>query len=237
MNEQGGFIVSIKTSERIDFDRLSIRYNIDVFQHSATFDEENKQFIVDALLNLELIGQLVRDGYVVEVKAYHVAQGLPASQVVNTSEWLKEEEDRYNAAKGKAEAAKGKAKKGKDKRARHASAGTYAYWGGESLPPRAYLDYNAVRQSLLMLQSRYPQYCSGAGSAIRTIEGRDVPVLFIHGGEINVFKPQVLLEVFMLVNLSIPIFWSISPWIYFSCIRTILTTTLFMEIRSSLVKL
>lgn len=64
MNEQGGFIVSIKTSERIDFDRLSGRYNIDVFQHSATFDEQKKQFIVDALLSLELIGQLVRDGYV-----------------------------------------------------------------------------------------------------------------------------------------------------------------------------
>ena len=64
MNEQGGFIVSIKTSERIDFDRLSGRYNIDVFQHSATFDEQKKQFIVDAL-SLELIGQLVRDGYVV----------------------------------------------------------------------------------------------------------------------------------------------------------------------------
>jgi hypothetical protein len=63
MKEQGGFIVSIKTSERVDFDRLSSKYIIDVFQHTATFDEEKKQFIIDRIINLEQIGQLVCDGY------------------------------------------------------------------------------------------------------------------------------------------------------------------------------
>ena len=40
MVEQGGFIVSIKTPKRIDFEKLIGTYNIDVFQHSATFDAE-----------------------------------------------------------------------------------------------------------------------------------------------------------------------------------------------------
>jgi hypothetical protein len=111
MNEQGGFIVSIKTSERIDFDRLSSRYNFDLFQHSTTFDEEKKQFIVDALVNLEQIGQLVRDGYVVEVKAYHIHRGLQASEIVDTTKWEKEFAVRFKEEKGKAK--KGKAKKGK----------------------------------------------------------------------------------------------------------------------------
>jgi murein tripeptide amidase MpaA len=190
MVERGGFIVSIKTSKRVDFDKLSGTYNIDVFQHSASFDGEKQQFIVDALVNLETIGQLVRDGYVVEVKAYHLAQGLQASEIVKTKKWLKEVADRYKVEEKKA---KGKKGKGKDKKARQAFAGTYAYWGGESIPARMYLDYNSVKQALLMLQGQYPNYCSGAGSALKTHEGRDVPVLFIHGGEINVYKPQVLL--------------------------------------------
>ena len=94
---------------------LVVRYNFDLFQHSTTFDEEKKQFIVDALVNLEQIGQLVRDGYVVEVKAYHRAQGLASPQIVNISEWLKEDaaRDKRRNKEEKGKAKKGKANKGK----------------------------------------------------------------------------------------------------------------------------
>ncbi len=46
MNEQGRYIVSIKTSDSVAFDRLSSKYHIDLF-HNAAFDEQKKQFTVD----------------------------------------------------------------------------------------------------------------------------------------------------------------------------------------------
>lgn len=175
MNEEGGFIVSIKTSQRVDFDRLSSRYNIDVFQHSATFDEEKKQFIVDGMINLEQIGQLVRDGYIVEVIAYHVDHGLPSSQIVNISEWLKEQAEKEKAEKEKAE--KHKAKKGKFKTTAQRA---HTVNGGEGLPMRQYLDYNGFWQVLNRLHNFFPQITSLFGLE-GTHEGRGVPVLKIFG--------------------------------------------------------
>jgi hypothetical protein len=186
MNEQGGFIVSIKTLEKVDFERLSSRYNFDLFQHSATFDEEKKQFIVDALVNLEQIGQLVRDGYVVEVKAYHLAQGLPASEIVDITEWLKEDEEREKAEKAREKArekAKGKAKAKTPRRAP-----MQPYEGGTTLPARLYLDSDAVLRVLNILPNRHPNLCKVVGLP-QTHQGRTVPYLHI---QVNPGKPGVL---------------------------------------------
>jgi carboxypeptidase T len=181
MNEQGGFIVSIKTPEKIDFDRLlSSRYNIDVFQHSATFDEEKKQFIVDALLNLELIGQLVRDGYVVEVKAYHPAQGLPASQIVDITEGLKEAEKMAEKMAETDKAKKGKAKKGKAMRHAPSQEPPDPYEGGQLFPKFEYFTYEGFWQGLNVLHNLFPQTTS-LGGLEGTHEGRVAPVIKIFG--------------------------------------------------------
>lgn len=186
MVEQGGFIVSIKTPKRIDFEKLIGTYNIDVFQHSATFDAEKQQFVVDALINLEKIGQLVHDGYVVEVKAYRAAKGLPASEIVNTREWLKEQAARYKAEKKKAE-------KKKVKNPTQRAPGVFTYVGGEQLPMRQFLDYNGFWQAFKTLGDQYPGICQAFKVARPTHEGRQVPVLFIHAAGVNVFKPAVVL--------------------------------------------
>jgi Zinc carboxypeptidase len=120
MNEQGGYIVSIKTSDSVAFDKLSSKYHIDLF-HTAAFDEQKKEFTIDGIISLDQIGQLVRDGYRVEVKAYHPVQGLPSSQIMHASEWLKEFDE-------------------KDKLRRSGDASYIE--GGESLPQLEYFRYD-----------------------------------------------------------------------------------------------
>ena len=176
MDEQEGFIVTIKTSERVDFDRLGTRYNIDLFRHSAIFDEQKKQFIIDGFINLEQIGQLVRDGYIVEVKKYHVDRGLPASQIVNTSEWLKEAEKMVK----KMEEA-GKAEKGKAKRQKQSQRSFFTYDGGQTLPKFQYMPYEGFWQAFNLIHNALPQITTVFGIE-RTHEGRGAPGLKIHAG-------------------------------------------------------
>ena len=102
MNEQGIYVVSIKTFDIIAFGKLS-KYHIDIFRSSSRFDEKEKQFSIDGILTLDQIGQLVRDGYTIEVKTYHPKQGLPASQIINFGEWLKENTDKEEEQKRKKE--------------------------------------------------------------------------------------------------------------------------------------
>jgi hypothetical protein len=64
--------------------------------------------------------QLVRDGYSVEVKKYHVAQGLPSSQIMHAREWLENS----------------------TRKIRLEDQGDSDFEGGESLPQMEYFTHN-----------------------------------------------------------------------------------------------
>lgn len=160
MNEQGRYIVSIKTSDSVAFDRLSSKYHIDLFD-TATFDEQKKQFIIDGIISLEQIGQLVYDGYRVEVKAYRPIQGLPSSQIMHASEWLKGFEE-------------------KDKPRR--SGGESNFEGGESLPQWEYFTYDDLSGPICnKLDSLFPGIVEFHIVDV-SHEGRIIWVIKISGG-------------------------------------------------------
>jgi hypothetical protein len=159
MKEQGRYIVSIKTPDSVAFERLSSKYHIDLF-HTATFDEQKKQFTVDGIISLQQIGQLVRDGYKVEVKAYHLDKGIPSSQIMHASEWLKEFDHRDQLRSG----------------------GASNFEGGESLPQWEYFTYNDLSGPICnKFDSLFPGIAHFSIVDV-SHEGRIIWVIKISGG-------------------------------------------------------